>query len=248
MWCDILTNIISDIIFLLLLIAIGWIILFLTRRYKLLSFFNIRRTKKISIYLSNIRVIPGGAIGIDDTKRNYGGKAVTFSESQAARSFTDIFNYLVPSALEKPGILSKLLISDVHVQIEPSPLDYGFAENNSSIIALGSPGYNAISRFIEEVMVSRAKFINDNSGMLVEGFPPIQDTKCGFVERVLDSESGRSIFYAAGLSEPGTVGAALFLSREWKMLHKKYGGSQPFVVMLRFDITNLKNWTILFEQ
>lgn len=57
----------------------------------------------------------------------------------------------------------------------------------------------------------------------------------------------KTIFYAAGLSEIGTVGAAKFLSTEWRRLYKKYKKS-PFLVMLRFEPTNIRNWIIEFER
>ena len=86
------------------------------------------------------------------------------------------------------------------------------------------------------------------SAILVGGIPPITDASFGFVERLVDSEGKKNIFYAAGLSELGTAGAAHFLATEWARLHRKYGDSISFVVMLRIEPADFRRWSIVFER
>jgi hypothetical protein len=305
-WDGIAENIISDILFLLISVVLGWAFLATTRR-KLLAFFGVREPRRMVVYLSNLRIVRGGAIGIDGQRRSYQGTATTFLEMLVANRFRAVFNYLLPSLSDRPGILSKLLVSDVQVQLIHSPLHEGELERSSPFITLGSPAYNFASRFAEEKLHSQARFrlgrarmqpgagaeaptattstVSDPSGdtgaaldwfmnadmgipstidlegfgpnaepgdtssaIVVEGVPPIADETYGFVERVVDHGQDRFVFYAAGISELATAGAAHFLITKWTYLQRKYPKDTPFLVVLRFETNNYKRWSIVFER
>jgi hypothetical protein len=307
-------NVIADIIFLVVAIVLGWTLFLFTRRRQLLKFFGIDTSRRIVIYLSNLRVKPFGTIGMDGQERSYEGSTVAFYEMLVANRFRDLFNYPLPSLSEKPGVLSKLLISDVQVELLSSPLNHGQLETSSSFITLGGPAYNSASDFVETELHARAQFrfghvtptteteasaaesvkqssqtfttvVSSSSSssssvstsasgsvpssptclpmngldsrtepaetrpaILVEGIPPITDTAFGFVERIADHEQKRCVFYTAGLSELGTVGAAHFLATEWARLYRKYGSNTSFLVMLRFDRTDFRRWFTVFER
>ena len=245
---SILANLISDFLFLLIVIIIGWIFYALTQRSKVLKFFGIDGSRRIAVYLSNLRVQRGGSIGVDGRPRAYQGTAIAFGEMLAANRFREVFNYILPSLSDKPGILSKLLISDIQLQFAPSPLTLGELEHSCSFISLGSPKYNVASGFIETALHSRARFQEDALAILVGDVPPVTDATYGFVERIVDKENARCIFYAAGLSELGTVGATYFLATQWERLHRKYGDSTNFVVMLRFAPEDFRHCSIVFER
>lgn len=150
-------NIISDFLVLLIGLILGWLILTFSRR-KLLTFYGVHESRRMIIYLSNLRVVRGGAVGIDGRLRSYEGAATAFLEMLGANRFRDLFNFLLPTLSESPGFLSKLLISDVQVQLAHSPLREGELERSFPFIALGSPAYNVASRFVEEQLHSRARF------------------------------------------------------------------------------------------
>lgn len=314
-WEGVAENIISDILFLLVLVVLGWALLVITRRANLLRFFGVGESRRMVVYLSNLRIVRGGAIGIDGRQRSYQGATITFLEMLVANRFRDVFNYLLPSLSDRPGILSKLLVSDVQVQLIHSPLNEGELERSSPFITLGSPAYNIASRFAEEKLHSQARFrlgrarsqpdaeappatistVSDSSGevvptltpvsasgvaldwllhaevgnastidleesgsdvepgetisaILVEGVPPITDETYGFVERIVDHEQDRFVFYAAGISELATAGAAHFLITEWAHLEQKYPRDTPLLVVLRFEANNYKRWSIVFER
>ncbi len=154
----ILINLISDAIFLSLLIILGWLIVYFSHRLMLLKFFGLVKSRRIVIYLSNLRIKQFGAIGIDGKDRSYKGSAGGFKEIQAANRFGDLFNYFLPSLSDKPGILSKLLVSDIPIQILLSPLAEGEIEKSNTIITLGSPAYNIVSRYVESKIHSKARF------------------------------------------------------------------------------------------
>lgn len=305
----ILENLISDVLFILLAVIFGWIIFRFSRRAKLLDFFGIGKSRRITIYISNLRVKTGGAVGIDGQELSYQGSTAAFGEMVEANRFRNLFNYLLPSLSENPGLWSKLLISDVHVQLLISPLVETQIEGSTSFISLGGPAFNIASRIAENRLHSKARFStiavqethtpslhsssnaeSDYSGatgahvlnisvldtaahveppqvitqsgialnqhqaakqlsaLQVDGVPPMTETTYGFVERLIDHENKRSIFYVAGISELATAGAAHYLISQWEKLAGKYGTEKGFLVMLRFEPDDYRRWSVVFER
>ena len=301
----ILENLISDVLFLILAIIIGWALYKLSHRAKLLKFFGIEKSRRIILYASNLRVKTGGAIGISGQQLSYQGSTAAFGEIVEANRFRGLFNFLLPSLSEAPGLLSKLLVSDVQVQILLSPLDNSQIESSTSFVTLGSPAYNIASGFAEKELHSKAKFglvphetqspsptipsseaiytgatgsitavldlpVIDTAGtatpfvqpsgiapfhfqsaeqvsaILIDGVPPMTDVTYGFVERFVNQTNKRSIFYAAGISELATAGAAYYLISEWENLERKFDAE--FLVVLKFDPMNYRRWSIVFEK
>lgn len=247
---NIIGGLISDLIFLILIIIIGWIIYFLTERRQLLSFFNIKETKRLVIYLGNLRITKYGSLGTDDKPRSYQGGAVVYKEQVTAAKYKERFNYLVPSISESPRFLSKILFSDIKVTSFPSPLTENEIEANCSIISFGSPGYNKVSEVIEEYPESKIGFVNDNTEIRLNDIPSLNDPLNGFIQRLVLSSKGskRSVFYVAGLSEHGTIGAANYLIDNWRQLRSRYGDNTSFVVIIRFSTSNFENYTIVSER
>jgi hypothetical protein len=157
-WSGICENIIADIIIGLFTILIAWAIFFFFHRNKKLDFFGIRKYKRIVVYVANLSVRKSGALGIDNVVRSYEGHAVAYKEMVCANQFRDFFNYLVPSLAEKPNLLSKLLISDVKVEVIISPLQESLLEKQASVITLGSPAYNAASKYLQDNHLSQVTF------------------------------------------------------------------------------------------
>lgn len=309
---SILENLVSDFAFLLIALILGWLVFYFSRRNKKLRFFGIKEAKRIVLYVSNLRVKPFGAIGIDNVARSYKGQTVAHGEMLSANIFRDFFNYLVPSLADQPSLISKLLISDVIVDVSISPVRESQLEYQVPFIALGSPAFNVASKYLEEKSLSKVKFrfgaiskeklenggyenlptayshsselrhtgdtgisgsypgtlsyehlAGDSGGtpfeynseseglksaILIEDLEPITQTTYGFVERVLDLDMNRMLFYIAGLSELSTTGAAHYLSSQWEYLEMKYENNRPFLVMLKFESTDYKKWKIVFEK
>jgi len=321
-----LENLVSDVLFVLLAIVLGWVVFVISRRAKLLRFFGVDKSRRIAIYLSNLRVKSGGSIGIDGRELSYRGSTAAFGEMVVANRFRDLFNYFLPSLSESPGLLSRLLISDVQVQLLLSPLDNAQIERSAPFIALGSPAYNIASQFIEQQLHSKTKFgtvtidptaepqapletspsgesfFSGASGtyvdetlnlptsgsmedvplqppvipsgiitqpwqqpglpkhparpqpskrvpaIIVDGISPLTHSTYGFVERITDRDEERFVYYAAGISELATAGAANYLISEWAKLHRKYGTNTDFLVMLRFEPHDYRRWSIIFEK
>lgn len=151
-------NVFSDFVFLVITLIIGVCIFRFTKRKKLRSFFGIKESRRIAIYLSKFELEKGDATGIDGKPYSYTGVAVAFGEMQSANRFRDLFNHFLPSLSDVPNFLGKLLVSDVHVQLHRSPTNTGEIERSASFIALGSPVYNLASKFVENELHSKAKF------------------------------------------------------------------------------------------
>ena len=241
-------NVASNLITLSLITLVGWIIYYFTRRSSLLGFFNIKSSKRIVLYLSNLRIQPGGAIGIDNVPRSFGASAIPLYEAELVPIFQRLFNFVIPGIESQPGFLRWLLISDVAVEILPSPLSTAEVERNSTYITVGSPGYNIASKRVEASLRSLGRFTQDNRALELPGVPLQQDSRCSFVQRVLDQTTGQTAFYVAGMSILGTKGAAYFLATQWKYLAKKYPNNKPFCIMLRILSDDACKHEILYER
>jgi hypothetical protein len=158
MLSDIGINLISDVIFILLGLLIFWLYYLLSNRKRLLKFFGITKTKKITIYLSKLNIVRGGSKGFDGTHYSFQGSSIAYEESKAATQLQSLFNYFLPSQVEKPELLRKLLIADIDVKIIASPSEENAIEQNTTIISIGLPPYNIVSRNIESSWRLSAKF------------------------------------------------------------------------------------------
>ena len=244
MFKKILIGIIANLIFSLLVLLICWGLYLIFRRRKVKKFFKIK-DRRVTIYLSNIRVRSGGAIGVDGQERSYAGSTVSFGESYQASQFFSIFNYPIPSIQNKPGILKHLVVADIKLQILLSPVDTADICNNSTIISLGSPGYNIVSEWIQNNFDSKASFIDDNGKIKIDGIPPISDTKKCFIERIYDENNDRFIFYSAGLSEIGTEGATYYLASHWNQLYQEYSDKSNFCILLDINTNDYKDSRVI---
>ena len=317
---DIVTNLLSDLIFVILAIVLTWIYYVLSKRKKLLKFFGIDKSRRIIIYLSKLNVLSGGSVGIDNNPRSFQGKAIANEEAKVASQLQSLFNYFLPSWGEKPGILSKLLIADIDVQILISPATTQEIEQSATFITLGSPAYNAASGYMDARQDALGKFgevdgdgniiqssnsknhfpiissatVIENSApqnfggtadypsqllgtisesdeqngswpsgtaidipgleskhlrpaIIVKGTSPRLDAEFGFLERIVDRDNQRNLFYAAGISELATAGAANYLKIKWEELYKKYGAHKSFLILLKFDPSDYRQSVKIHE-
>ena len=300
----VIENLVSDLSFILLAAVLGWLWIRLTRRRQIREFFGVTEVKRIAVYVSNIRVQLFGAIGVTGQKMSYQGSTMAHGEMVAANQLRDLFSFVIPSSGGNPTFLSRLLFSDVAVQVLLSPLEKSELEGEAPFVALGSPAYNIASKKIEEVIQKGAHFrfgvlkLKDvdqsppytihpvasstdtavyiypgatgsyppgasssgagegqgeveeekPSAILVHDVPDITDTRYGFVQRGFEPRTKKFLFYVAGLSEPSTAAAAHYLVTQWRSLHKKYRGDAQFLVMLRHEPPDFRNWSVVFER
>lgn len=120
-------------------------------------------------------------------------------------------------------------------------------ESNSRYGAMPSGTASAYDPHPFPTFNPQAMDIQEESEIIVRDVKNFTDTTYGFVQRTTDTR-GRAMFYVAGLSWLGTVGAAHYLLTQWQFLQKKYGNEKPFFIMLKFDSKDYRNWTFSFEK
>jgi hypothetical protein len=64
--------------------------------FQAIGFFGIGNAHRITIYISNLRINAGGAVGIDGKELSYQGLTAAFGEMSQANRFRDLFNHLLP--------------------------------------------------------------------------------------------------------------------------------------------------------
>jgi hypothetical protein len=239
-------NLVAEFLFLLILLALGWLLYRLTHRQQLLSFFDITRRKRLVVYLSNLSIQRGGAVGVDGLPRSFGESALPAYEANLIPWLQRLFNYIVPGTNDQPGILKWLQLSDVAVEFIPSPFDESEIESESTFIAVGSPGYNRASSYVEDSLHSIGRFTNDMSAITLPGTSPLHSDHYAFVQRAGNAK--QQALYAAGISSRATTGAVRFLVTHWRDLNGKYPGGTPFCVMLRITGEDASKYQIVYER
>lgn len=241
-------NIASNLITIALVAAFAWVLHLVTRRSRLLSFFGLKKSKRLVLYLSNVRVQQFGSIGVDGQPRAYSGTAIPENEAFLVATFQRLFNFVVPGLGDHPEFLKWLLISDIRVESAASPSSEAHVDRQSTFITVGSPGYNSASARAETHFHSLARFVPDYTAFSLDQAQVTSDPRCGFVQRVVDQVSGQVAFYVAGMSSLGTTGAAYFLAERWQYLAAKYRDSAPFCIVLRMSEADPRSHEILFEK
>lgn len=157
MWNTVGLNLLSDVIFSVGIFLLSFGSYLLTQRIRLLKFFCVDKSKKLTIFTSNLVVEKYGSTGNDGIPYSFQGTAIPYEESKAASQIHNLFNYFLPSQFEKPGLVSKILISDIDAKILPAPKSANIIEKSSTVVSLGFPPYNIISKLIEETYHAPAK-------------------------------------------------------------------------------------------
>lgn len=243
-WESVGAGVIANVIFVALTIEIG-ILVVLCRRRALLRFWGIREVKKIRIYISHLRITPGGALDANGTARSYQGSVVTQLESEMAGLLKSLFFATVPGRAVQPNWINALLFVKADVEVQPAPDLMPQIDQDGTVVALGSPAYNVVSGAIETNCSSPVKFVQGYAAIELPGKLTITDPRQSVVMRLLAGD--RYWFYAAGLSEAGTAAAAHYLVKSWKRLDRLYRGSPSFFVSLEFSGSDYRNTRIIGE-
>jgi hypothetical protein len=137
------------------------------------------------------------------------------------------------------------LLTNADVEILPSPEGETHPDPEGTVVALGSPGYNNVSREIENSCRSPIRFVRENSAIELPGDFKITSGHQGVIVRLecLD----RYWFYAAGMSEHGTAAAAYYLATGWRRLHKRYKRAPSFFVVVEFPGTDFRSCRVISE-
>jgi hypothetical protein len=224
----------GSVIFSIVTLALGsgW---FLLRRRRLLKLFRVSKDCGLTIYLSRLQILQGGAIDFHGTPRSFAGPVVTAAEAGAATVLGSIFEYLIPGLESRSGILKTLFTRDISVSVEPSPAQVSALPSDRTVVAVGSPGYNCVSEWIESALNPLIRFDVNKSSMLPQGLQSVTDPSQGMVQVLWDANHSRRVLYVAGLSEAGTAAALLYLGRKWDELRRNLGNRQTYACFVRLQ-------------
>jgi hypothetical protein len=246
MWVDIIAGVVGNILTVLLTLAGGWFLWLAVGRRALRRFWGIGESKQIRIYISNLNLLPGGAVDSSGTPRTARGPVVSQSESEMAGLLKNLFFASFQGA--QFDWVRALLLIEADVTVVPAPdsvAAIAAIERYGTVVTLGSPGYNPISGAIERDYKSPVRFINDNRAIQLPGNFTTDDPRHCFVVRLM--MAGRFWFYVAGLDGDGTAGAAYYLATSWRRLDKRYQKSPSFYVALERVGDDFRNSRVVAE-
>ena len=243
-WANIGAGIIANIATIGLTLAVG--ALWLTgRRRALLRFWGIENTRKIRIYISHLRIQQGGALDAQGTRRSYQGSVVTQLESEMGSQLRNLFVNALPGGAVQPDWVKSLLVVGADVTVSPAPPAAASIDSDGTVVTIGSPAYNPVSGSAEQNCQSAIRFAPGNVAIQLPGNITTNDGRHCFVVRL--RAGGRLWFYAAGLSEPGTAGAAHYLATSWRRLDRLYRTSPSFFVVLEVVGNDFRHAHVISE-
>jgi hypothetical protein len=229
----------------LLLGLLGLIIFRALRRRRVRSFFGLAGTGQLLLYLSNLGLDSFSARGLDGKPRSYAGGAVPEYETHLTATIQQFFDSITPRFRRRSGPLSQLRWADFKIRVIPSPPVVDISRVDSSVLAIGSPAFNAASQAIESHDRGLVRFVLGNTSVQVNGQPPFAEPGVGFVQRTVRPD-GKVEFYAAGPSSLGTAGATLYLLQNWRKLARRYR-RKSFCVVCQFTSDNATDMTVLYS-
>lgn len=237
-------SLVANVFFIFITLMGGMIILRIRRR-ALLRFWGIESVKKARIYISHLRIQAGGALDANGTARSYQGSVVTQLEAEMGNLIKSLFVATVPGPAVQPSWAKMLLFISADVEMLPAPLQSQDIDQDGTVIALGSPGYNVVSDHIETTCNSPVCFIQGNAAIQLPGNFVIQNGRQSVIVRLHSGD--RYWFYAAGLSEGGTAAAAFYLAKNWRRLYRVHRKSPSFYVIVEFAGNDFRNTRVIAE-
>jgi hypothetical protein len=265
---DVLKNIVIGVA----LIVLGWLIrlpllipIVFVRRRRQMNFFGVTKQHPRQIaYLSTLFVLPGGSTDFRGTPRSFSDLAVADYELRAIPILDEIWEAPLldglPSFFRAQLARADWRFGNIELQVKSSPRDKKDVKRGGSILTIGSQFYNSagdlylnsLDTFLvmeeKNGMVIRVRK-GKETDKLYAPFGQINDL--AIIERAVDTATGTTVFFLAGLGINGTLGAVYHLAKHWNILSKKYK-AKPFALCLGFkDVLNDPNAfmrpTVLFE-
>jgi len=167
--------------------------------------------------------------------RKFAGAAIPDYEIVALRNFSRLLNFDDTFLRDLPWTKKIMFLRFPTLAIEASPNNVITNENDipsaTTIFSIGSPGYNALSEYVENT-ANLAKFINDNRSIEL-------DTQSSSNNPFLIQRVGRSAggycFYLAGCTIEGNAQAVKNLILHWKSYRRRFK-KNDFAIL--FEIRN----------
>ena len=244
----IVSNILANLVFWLLLGASFWIASRVVVR-RFFRFFGLDRTSSIGVYLSNLWTPQPSQTG------RTVGYSISLHELRAAQAVEKLFG---SAPLRLPEVVRGLvdalwLRQQLQYSTDVSPLKAIDADLDRNLIVVGGSARNSIrARYVQaqipnailtgedQVPINWAAIKSAQSITIMRGGSKseisLADTNLAVVEKCHDPERETVIFFCLGMRADTSWAAAEYLIRNWKHLAAEFGDSN-FVVCLGFPKT-----------
>jgi hypothetical protein len=210
------TALIANVVFATVVALTAIVVGRLFWRHRVRAFFGIRPDRgALPIYLSNIIVKPGGAIGTDTAIRGFSGSTISEVEYFYSLQFAKaVETKPLSRALKKLDPSDKIIpVEPIVCQIHISPPIGRLGDPDTedilavmrtqiglrSVIVVGGPAYNALALYMLQMLSSTFSFIReeDESGLPVRGIRMHRNLEKhrDFVRRAADGSDGQVLEY-----------------------------------------------------
>lgn len=232
-WESIWTGMIANLAVILLLLVIGQLLIKL-RKSRLLRIWDLEAQKTLHIYTANMKALPDGTIDVHGVVRSFRGPVVPYAEMQEVNEVQALFYSKVSDDPQFERLTRGLLQVHAEVHVEPAPASALGIASEGTVLAIGSPGYNEVSREIERRCGGTIHFDKDNTLIVI---PETKRKKPGTVHAILvQVRSGRRTwFYVAGLGSVHTLAAVYFLTHSWKEVETFFLRWESYYVAFEVD-------------
>ena len=228
LWREIGVGVLGNLATVVIVAVPTWLGYQLVRRSRL-AFFGLPATRpRVIVYASRLYVPRFSSLDPDGRKRSFEGIATPHYEATLIASIQGFF-----ARLGRVWRRVGLRWGDIEVQALVSPASKEGIEREATLITIGSPGYNEVSRMAEDDFGALVQFANENCDLATRDGTLVGDAYCFFVQRLTSRTTGQVVFYVAGPAAEGTTAATNYLLSEWWRLAWRYRGGRSFCVVLR---------------
>jgi hypothetical protein len=223
-------SILSNVLTIVILAAPGAMWYLVSYRRRFLTFFGLRKTRRVVVYTSRIDVPYGSSVGVDGRRRTFAGITTPDYEARLIADINAFFgNLALPFLRWRAAPL--LRWADIEVRTLVSPISADEIRRDGTIITIGSPAYNVVSGSAEDEFGAPVRFVKDNNEMATRTGTPVGVATNGAIQRIVDGTTGQVVFYLAGPSITGTTAAVRCLLRDWRQLAKRHRSGGFFAVV-----------------
>jgi hypothetical protein len=254
---DIVVNLISDLLSWLIVIAASFVFIrsFIQNRYKRLRclFGLTGNSDRLLVYLSSLPVAKHGLVNRFGKRHSFDQLTLTVVEVETTSWLTVLF--AADPLTRLPESTQQLFrrfwaYRPVSLDIRPSPLTEVQLEFTDMLI-VGGPLFNSAAKYYQDKDLSRLAFkvaddYSDKSQWtsieITKGkdkglnFSTNEEIDIGFIQRLHDAESNKTIIWAAGARTNGTKAALYYLTQHWDMLSEKLGKDDAKEMAICFHV------------
>jgi hypothetical protein len=258
-WVGVLQNVVAQWLGVSATVCLSGLIatiVVLSRRRRLFTFLGLAEradvNPEIVVYLSNVRVKPGGALYVSQSHTNpFEISTVVAAEflelGSLERMFSDGFVGMVPSGIRSRLAQRISVMAKIRSTCEAAPADVSKARGRV-LVTVGGVEFNSITahymsrqgvfmRFAGQQCSTGSRShveVVDAHGRHQTIMPHSDVMDIAIVQKQVLAGEDRCVFYASGNGSNGTRAAIRYLVERWPDLYRRYG-KEPFAVCLQCE-------------